>query len=131
MSLRARAAGIAGIAYQWSGVARTTASMGGRRVHRAYARQREAGTYTGCTVYVDFRELIASAARSPLPPRLTAVASSLRRLASPRRRASSRIDRRRPVHVEARARAAAPRRRRTDPPPLPTAAAPFPVAFAS
>jgi predicted dehydrogenase len=28
------------------------------RVHRAYAQQRKAGTYTGCAAYVDFRELI-------------------------------------------------------------------------
>jgi predicted dehydrogenase len=29
------------------------------RVHRAYAEQRRAGTYTGCAAYVDFRELLA------------------------------------------------------------------------
>jgi predicted dehydrogenase len=28
------------------------------RVHRAYAQQRKAGTYAGCTAYTDFRELI-------------------------------------------------------------------------
>ena len=28
------------------------------RVHRAYAQQRKAGTYAGCSAYVDFRELI-------------------------------------------------------------------------
>src|SRR5437763_11479022 len=31
------------------------------RVHRAYAAQRKAGTYTGCTAYVDFRELLGRA----------------------------------------------------------------------
>src|SRR6266545_4287815 len=29
------------------------------RVHRAYAAQRKAGTYTGCAAFVDFRELLA------------------------------------------------------------------------
>ena len=29
------------------------------RVHRAYAAARKAGTYTGCTAFVDFRELLA------------------------------------------------------------------------
>jgi len=28
------------------------------RVHRAYAQERKAGTYRGCTAYVDFRELL-------------------------------------------------------------------------
>lgn len=30
-----------------------------RRVHTAYAKDREAGTYTGCGAYNDFRELVA------------------------------------------------------------------------
>lgn len=29
------------------------------RVHRAYAQERKAGTYRGCTAFVDFRELLA------------------------------------------------------------------------
>src|SRR6266704_1639021 len=29
------------------------------RVHRAYAQERKAGTYRGCTAYIDFRELLA------------------------------------------------------------------------
>ena len=29
------------------------------RVHRAYAAQRKAGTYTGCAAFIDFRELLA------------------------------------------------------------------------
>jgi predicted dehydrogenase len=29
------------------------------RVHRAYARERKAGTYRGCAAFVDFRELLA------------------------------------------------------------------------